>query len=196
VSARSLVPLLLAVLVLGGCDRPSSAGAGNAPRPAAPPAQAQAPTATPAPKPPPPPPPQRRPDDFFIPTEAQHLAAIDLKIGGRWLSAEVARSEPERQTGLMYRNDLGDDAGMLFVFPKDEFRNFWMHDTPLPLSIAYIAADGTITQIADMKPYDEDLTASREQVRYALEVHRGWFRAAGVREGDKVEGLDRAGGGS
>lgn len=92
----------------------------------------------------------------------------------------------------MGRRDLGENDGMLFVFPRAEFRSFWMHATPLPLSIAYLADDGRITQIADMRPFDETTIESREAVRYALEVNRGWFRAKGVREGDRVEGLDRA----
>jgi uncharacterized membrane protein (UPF0127 family) len=130
---------------------------------------------------------------FSLPEKPQHLSKIELKMGGRWVPVEVAKTEKQRQTGLMFRTDLEEGAGMLFVFTASDYRNFWMHETPLPLSIAYIAADGRITQIADLKPYDEDLVPSREQAKYALEVHQGFFRAAGVREGDRVEGLERAG---
>lgn len=92
----------------------------------------------------------------------------------------------------MGRRDLGEDEGMLFVYRDDGFRHFWMRNTPLPLSIAFIARDGRITQISNLEPFDEASVSSREAVPYALEVHRGWFRAHGIREGDRVEGLDRA----
>jgi uncharacterized membrane protein (UPF0127 family) len=127
------------------------------------------------------------------PTGPQHLAAVELAVGGRTVRAEVARTETERQCGLMFRRDLGESDGMLFVFPEAEFRTFWMHNTPLPLSIAYVAADGRITQISDMAPMSDETTPSREAVPFALEMRQGWFRAAGVREGDRVDGLARAG---
>ena len=186
---RSLLAVAIAAALLSGCERPLGGGARQ---PALPTPTAQPAVKLPAPWPPP-------ADDRtapFVPRGPQHLATIELRLNGRWLTTEVARTEPERQTGLMFRRDLPDDAGMLFVFPFDDFRAFWMHETPLPLSIAYVARDGTITQIADMQSFDEGLTPSREQVPFALEVHQGWFRAAGVREGDRVEGLERAGGGT
>ncbi len=168
---------LLALAALGvcpGCDRGAPPG-----RPApdrAPPAALAAPATAPA-------------DSDRAP---QRLSAIELRVGGHRVRAEVARTEDERRKGLMFRRDLGEDEGMLFVFPRDDFRSFWMRNTPLPLSIAYIAADGRISQIEDLRPFDETLVHSREQVRYALEMNRGWFRAHGVREGDRIEGLERA----
>jgi uncharacterized membrane protein (UPF0127 family) len=82
---------------------------------------------------------------------------------------------------------------MLFVFPDIAPRRFWMKDTPLPLSIAFIADDGRILETADMEPFDTNETRSREPARYALEVRRGWFEARGVKPGDRVHGLERAG---
>jgi uncharacterized membrane protein (UPF0127 family) len=162
----------MAGAALLGCDGPAPLRP-PPPRRAAPPAAAGA--ATPA-----------------GPEGPQHLPAIDIRVGGHLVRAEIARTEAERRVGLMRRRDLGESEGMLFVFPRADFRFFWMHDTPLPLSIAYIAADGRITQISDMRPFDEETTPSREAIPYALEMNQGWFRANGVKEGDRVEGLERA----
>ena len=126
-------------------------------------------------------------------TVGRHLATVDLRIGGRYVRAEVARTPAERERGLMFRRTLGESAGMLFVFPDSDFRHFYMKNTEIPLSIAFIASDGRITQIEDMKPFDLTLTNSREAVPYALEMPLGWFRASGVGVGEFVEGLERAG---
>lgn len=127
------------------------------------------------------------------PPDPQHLPTVELVAGVRRIRAEVARSEATRQRGLMARRDVAGDAGMLFVFPRTELRTFWMKNTPSALSIAFIADDGRISQIEDMKPFDLAYTRSREAVRYALEMPRGWFESAGLKPGDKVHGLERAG---
>ena len=102
------------------------------------------------------------------------------------LVAEVAESDEERARGLMHRASLPDGEGMLFVFDRDQRLSFWMKDTVIPLSIAFVAADGRITEIRDMRPLDLAPVVSERSVRYALEVPRGWFGRAGVREGDVV----------
>jgi uncharacterized membrane protein (UPF0127 family) len=86
----------------------------------------------------------------------------------------------------MYRTRLPDGEGMLFVFERDEVLSFWMKDTYIPLSIAYIASDGRIIDIKDMYPYDTNSVTSSRSVRYALEVPQGWFFSAGVQTGDVV----------
>jgi len=89
----------------------------------------------------------------------------------------------------MFRTDLGADEGMLFCFPAAEIRSFWMRNTPLPLSVAYLDEAGRIVQIEDMEPFDERSHPSRVPAPFALEVHQGWFRRKRIRVGDRVEGL-------
>jgi uncharacterized membrane protein (UPF0127 family) len=86
----------------------------------------------------------------------------------------------------MYRKSLPDGEGMIFVFERDQQLSFWMKNTLIPLSIAYITSDGRITEIRDMYPHDENTVQSSRSVRYALEVPQGWFGRAGIRPGDVV----------
>ena len=115
------------------------------------------------------------------------LPALSIKVGGAQVLAEIARTETERERGLMYRTVLADGKGMLFVFDKDDKLAFWMKNTKLPLSLAYISSDGTIRQIVDLEPFSLASVEAERSVRYALEVPRGWFERAGVKVGDKVE---------
>jgi hypothetical protein len=87
----------------------------------------------------------------------------------------------------MFRTALADGEGMIFVFDKDEAIAFWMKNTKLPLSLAYIASDGTIRQLVDLEPESLASVPSERSVRYALEVPRGWFSRVGVKVGDKVD---------
>jgi uncharacterized membrane protein (UPF0127 family) len=114
------------------------------------------------------------------------LATIPVKVGQAQLVAEVAATETERERGLMFRTSLADGTGMLFVFDKDQQLAFWMKNTKIPLSLAYIASDGTIRQIVDLEPESLASVQAERSVRYALEVPRGWFGRAGVRVGDRV----------
>jgi len=102
------------------------------------------------------------------------------------VEVELARTEAERVTGLMYRNKLEDGKGMLFIFEADQVLSFWMKNTSIPLSIAFIGFDGTITDIRDMYPNNTNPVHSSRSVRYALEVPQGWFSGAGIKPGDKV----------
>ena len=102
------------------------------------------------------------------------------------VTAEIARTDEERTQGLMHRKKLPDGEGMIFVFDRDQQLSFWMKDTLIPLSIAFIAWDGRIIDIKDMQPQDLNSVRSSRSVRYALEVPQGWFTRAGVREGDIV----------
>ena len=99
----------------------------------------------------------------------------------------MAAGPAERARGLMQRPTMAEDAGMLFVFPADTDGPFWMKDTLIPLSIAFIAADGTIVNVQDMQPQTTDLHAPGARYRYALEVNQGYFARAGVKTGDRVE---------
>ncbi len=100
---------------------------------------------------------------------------------------EVADTEEERQMGLMGRDALAEDAGMLFVFDAEQQLSFWMKDTLIPLSIAYIDSEGRIVDIQDMQPLDETPHLSAAPAQYALEVNQGFFGARGIQVGDTVE---------
>ncbi len=117
--------------------------------------------------------------------------ATIVVIGGEGegveLRVELARTAGERSRGLMFREELAEDGGMLFVYEEDTGAGFWMKDTLIPLSIAFIAADGAILDIQDMEPLSEDTHRPPEAYRYALEVNQGWFRQNGFDVGDRVE---------
>jgi uncharacterized membrane protein (UPF0127 family) len=102
------------------------------------------------------------------------------------LIAEIADTTEERSQGLMYRQELAAGEGMLFVFDHDQVIGFWMKNTFIPLSIAFISSDGIILEIRDMKPQSEASVVSSRSVRYALEVPQGWFAAEGIETGDKL----------
>jgi uncharacterized membrane protein (UPF0127 family) len=104
------------------------------------------------------------------------------------ITVEIARTIEERNKGLMHRKKLPDGKGMLFVFQRDEQHSFWMKNTLIPLSIAFISSDGRIIEIRDMQPHDTNSVRSSRSVRYALEVPQGWFNRAGVKPGDVVSG--------
>ncbi len=116
------------------------------------------------------------------------LPTVELKIGGSAsVKAEVAKSAEERERGLMFRASLAEGAGMLFVFEADQRVSFWMKNTTIPLSIAFISSNGVIRQIADLEPLSLAPVQSDRSIRYALEVPRGWFARAGVGVGDHVD---------
>lgn len=102
------------------------------------------------------------------------------------VQVEVARTDSEKAQGLMFRKELKDGKGMLFVFENEEYLSFWMKNTYIPLSIAFISSGGRITEIRDMDPLDLSPVRSVYAVRYALEVPRGWFGRAGIRPGDRL----------
>lgn len=102
------------------------------------------------------------------------------------VKAEIADSQESRQRGFMFRKNIPDGTGMLFVFENDQILQFWMKNTPHPLSIAYISSDGSIRDIFDMTPYSLSNVTSTGYVRYALEVPQGWFKKSGVAVGDRV----------
>ena len=112
-----------------------------------------------------------------------------LNLYLRTLIAEVATTPDQRSTGLMHRFSLRPDHGMLFVFERPERLSFWMRNTFIPLSIAFIGADGRIVNIEDMAPQTETSHWSRGPALYALEMRRGWFAERGIRAGDAVAGL-------
>jgi uncharacterized membrane protein (UPF0127 family) len=100
------------------------------------------------------------------------------------ITVEIARTDEEKAQGLMHRKKLPDGQGMIFMYDRDQQMSFWMKNTVIPLSIAFIAADGRIIEIRDMQPLDLSAVKSSRSVRYALETPQGWFDRAGVKPGD------------
>ncbi len=117
------------------------------------------------------------------------LPTVAVGVGAVSLTVEVADEEAERSVGLMYRDQMASDAGMLFVYPDELERRFWMKNTRMPLSIAFIDGEGRIVSIADMKPMDTNTTPSGAPAQYALELNVGWFARHGVGVGDRITGL-------
>ena len=114
---------------------------------------------------------------------------ITLKISKKTVHAEIADTPQSREHGLMQRDHLCADCGMLFVFEKADRYNFWMKDTPLPLSIAFIAANGAIINIAEMQANTTDSHGAKGDALYALEMPSGWFARNGIMPGHKVRGI-------
>ena len=118
------------------------------------------------------------------------LPIITLRIGTVTVEAEVADESDERTIGLMGREELAEGKGMLFVFREPQAMGFWMRDTLVPLSIAYINAAGVIREIHDMQPLDENPARSAfRDLLYALEVPQGWFHKNKILPGDRITGL-------
>lgn len=126
-------------------------------------------------------------------TPAQpELPKIALTIGEIRIDAEVADDPDEKTIGLMGRKELAEGSGMLFVFSRPQPMGFWMKDTLVPLSIAYINGEGVIREIHDMQPLDESgINSVFQDLVYALEVPQGWFAKKGILAGDKVLGLPK-----
>jgi uncharacterized membrane protein (UPF0127 family) len=117
------------------------------------------------------------------------LPAVKLTAGIHVITAEVAATDQARTIGLMHREQLAPNHGMLFVFEDKAQQCFWMRNTIVPLTIAFIEDDGTILQFADMAPKSEASHCSQRPVRYALEMEQGWFGKRGIAPGAKVGGL-------
>ena len=119
------------------------------------------------------------------------LPTMRLTAGMHVITAEIASTPQTRERGLMFRKDLAPNHGMLFVFQSASQQCFWMMNTLIPLSIAFIKDDGAIINIADMKPLSKDNHCSTEPARYALEMEQGWFAKRGITPGKPILGLPR-----
>ena len=126
------------------------------------------------------------------PVPEQSRGTLQLAANSHLVQAEVAATLASRARGLMFREALPENRGMLFVSPEKLEHCMWMKNTRIPLSAAFLESDGTIVNIVDMEPgTTEDHCASRP-VRHVLEMNRGWFRAMGVGVGDRISGLEKA----
>ena len=116
------------------------------------------------------------------------LPTIDLTIGLHIVKTELAITGEQQMTGMMFRKEMGTNEGMLFVNDEPGLRCFWMKNTLLPLSIAFIADDGSIVNIAEMEPQSEKSHCSLKPVRFALEMNKGWFAKRSIKAGDRFKG--------
>jgi len=127
---------------------------------------------------------------FFLFAPASYgqarLPRIPLYVKDKTIHVEVARTEEEQARGLMGRRSLGKDEGMLFVYERDVYHGFWMKDTLIPLSIAFIDQSGRILAILDMEPLTLDIHMPPRAFRYALEMNKGWFETHRIQVGDFV----------
>ena len=117
-----------------------------------------------------------------------NLPRVKLTAGMHQIDAQVARTPDQRMIGLMFRKEMPRHEGMLFVFEQPSRQCFWMRNTFLPLTAAFVADDGTIVNLADMKPQSDDSHCSAKPVRYVLEMNQGWFAKKGVKAGSKLSG--------
>ncbi len=118
----------------------------------------------------------------------QHLPSIQLGAGMFNIQAELALTAQQREIGLMHRTSLGPYQGMLFVFDTPAKQCFWMKNTLIPLSVAFVANDGTIVNVDEMKPQTLDPHCSAQPVRFVLEMSEGWFAKRGMKAGSKLTG--------
>jgi uncharacterized membrane protein (UPF0127 family) len=125
--------------------------------------------------------------------QAQNLPQMDLprikiSAGMHLIDTQIASTEQQRATGLMFRKDMPQTEGMLFVFEQASLQCFWMKNTLLPLSAAFVADDGTIINLVEMKPQTTDSHCSTQPVRFVLEMNQGWFQKKGIKAGFKLGG--------
>jgi uncharacterized membrane protein (UPF0127 family) len=116
---------------------------------------------------------------------------VSLNAGLYVIQAEVAASAAQREQGLMFRNSMGVNEGMVFLFGAPAHVCMWMKNTNIPLSVAFIDADGRIVNIEDMQPQTLDSHCSKKPVPYALEMNLGWFKRKNIKPGSTIEGLPR-----
>ena len=127
---------------------------------------------------------------FSAESAQPELPATTLRIGTTSIRAEVADDDAERSAGLMFRESLAPDSGMLFVMPSVGPASFWMKNTLIPLSVAFLDENGTIMEIHDMQPKSEKIVKSTfSRIAYALEMQQGWFGKKNIWPGERVSGL-------
>lgn len=122
------------------------------------------------------------------------LPTVELTAGMYVIQAEVAQTHQQHSTGLMHRQSMGVNEGMLFVYPSLEIRCYWMRNTLIPLTIAFLDDDGAIVNLKDMEPRTERSNCSAKPVRYALEMNQGWFDQRGIKPGFRLRGIPPASG--
>jgi uncharacterized membrane protein (UPF0127 family) len=122
-----------------------------------------------------------------------HLPRVKLSAGMHQIDAQVAQTPEQRTIGLMFRKEMPQHEGMLFVFEQPSRQCFWMKNTLLPLSAAFIDDKGTVVNVEEMKPQTLESHCSAKPVRYVLEMNQGWFARKGIKPGAKLDGGPFAG---
>lgn len=117
-----------------------------------------------------------------------NLPRMTLNAGMHLIQVQVAQDFEQRQIGLMWRKEMPQNEGMLFVFEQAAVQCFWMRNTLLPLTAAFVADDGTIVNLVDMKPQSDDSHCSKKPVRFVLEMNQGWFAKRNIQAGFKLTG--------
>ena len=118
----------------------------------------------------------------------QKLAQVRLTAGIHNINAELASTPPQREIGLMFRTAMPANDGMLFAFEQPAQQCFWMRNTLIPLSVAFLGDDGSVVNIDDMKPQTLDSHCSAKPVRFVLEMNEGWFAKRGIKVGSRLRG--------
>lgn len=121
--------------------------------------------------------------------QAQKFRSTTLRAGMYMIKAEVADNEPEREQGLMFREKMAGNEGMIFDFEAPAGVCMWMKNTLIPLSVAFIDSSGKIVNIEDMQPQTTNSHCAKKPVRYALEMNQGWFRQKNIKPGSMIDGL-------
>lgn len=119
------------------------------------------------------------------------MRTLQLKIGTHALKVEVAENDAQRMKGLMFREKMGRNDGMLFIFEEPAYQSMWMKNTLIPLSVAFLDRNGVILNILDMEPQTLHTHTSAGPALYAVETNKGWFAQRGIKAGDSVGGLPR-----
>ncbi|OGB24676.1 MAG: hypothetical protein A3I66_11815 [Burkholderiales bacterium RIFCSPLOWO2_02_FULL_57_36] len=122
----------------------------------------------------------------------QKFQVIPLTAGMHVIQAELVANDRDRQQGLMFREKMGSNEGMVFVFDAPATVCMWMKNTPLPLSVAFIDESGKIVNIEDMKPQTTESHCAKKPIRYALEMNQGWFKQKNIKPGSAIGGLPPA----
>lgn len=127
---------------------------------------------------------------LLLPMAVNAAELKEIQINQKTIQVEIADTDQERETGLMYRKKLPAENGMLFKFDNEMPVCMWMKNTYIPLSVAFIDSDGTIINIEQMQPLTENIHCSKRAAKYALEMNQGWFRKNKIKKGDKVAKLN------
>lgn len=125
---------------------------------------------------------------LYAQTPQTNLETMSLSAGLYRLNVQIASTFEQRQTGLMWRKSMPQNEGMLFIFEHPSIQCFWMKNTSIPLSAAFLQNDGTIVNIVDMPPFSTDSYCSSQPVRFVLEVNQGWFEQHGITAGNRISG--------
>ena len=121
--------------------------------------------------------------------QAQSLPLIQLSAGMHLIKAEVAANNEHRQQGLMFRQKMASNEGMLFIFDQNALHCMWMKNTLIPLSVAFLDEQGRILNIEDMQPQTLENHCAVKPAKFALEVNLGWFKQRGIQPGSKISGI-------